>query len=72
MPREDKHDIDDPMIKTILNGMGKVLATSLPKTHGFTLLIYSFGEGGDLFYISNAVREDMIKSMQEMITKLQG
>ncbi len=39
---------------------------------GFTLMGYTFGEGGWMTYVSNANRQDMIKAMKEMITKLEN
>lgn len=42
---------------------------SLPAGVGFTLLLYSFGEGGHLTYISNANRADMVKAMRELLAK---
>lgn len=41
----------------------------LPLGMGFTLLMFDFGEGGNMFYISNGQREDVLKSMQEFIDK---
>jgi len=40
------------------------------KKIGFALLIFDFGENGDLAYISNGRRENMIKAMQECIQKI--
>ena len=36
---------------------------------GFALLIFDFGEDGNLAWVSNAEREDMIKALQEFIEK---
>lgn len=41
----------------------------LPVGMGFALLMFDFGPGGNMFYISNAQREDVLKSMQEFIDK---
>lgn len=38
---------------------------------GFTLLLFDFGDGGSLAYMSNARRADMIKTLEEFRTKLQ-
>jgi hypothetical protein len=35
----------------------------------FSLMIFSYGEQGSLFYISSAQRDDMIKTMREFIQK---
>jgi len=41
-------------------------------TWGFMLMLFSFGEGGSLTYISNANREDMINVVKEWLEKAQG
>jgi len=41
------------------------------KKYGFTLLLFSY-EGAELTYISSAQRQDMINTMQEMISKLRS
>lgn len=41
----------------------------LPKGMGFVLLMFDFGDKGNMFYISDAQRDDVLKSMQEFIDK---
>ncbi len=56
----------------MLNNIGQLLRGACPSGFGFSLLIFSFGEGGEgsnMFYTSNAQREDMIRAMQEFIAK---
>jgi hypothetical protein len=36
---------------------------------GFALFLFSFGERGEMTYVSNADREDMIKMLLEFIAK---
>ena len=36
---------------------------------GFALLIFEFGEGGAMFYISNADRKNMVLALKEFIVK---
>lgn len=43
------------------------IGVDLPKGIGFTLLLYQFGPGGWLNYISNGRREDVVKAMEEFI-----
>lgn len=40
------------------------------KKVGFALLMFDFGEGGNMTYTSNAEREDMIKAMKELIANI--
>jgi hypothetical protein len=53
----------------LLNEIGQLLRGGMPKGYGFSLLIFNFGPDGNLFYTSNANREDMIRTMQEFIAK---
>ena len=56
-------------IEALMKDIGSRVKSVMPPGWGFTLLIFNFGEGGNLFYTSNAQREDMIKTMQEFIEK---
>lgn len=56
-------------VESKLRNIGARIGTSLPSGFGFTLLIYSFGPDGSMFYISNAERTSMIEAMQEFISK---
>ena len=53
----------------MLKEIGQLLRAACPEGYGFSLLIFTFGEGGNMFYTSNAQREDMIRAMQEFIQK---
>ena len=63
------YEVRDPEAEKVLKDIGEKLRDVMPEGYGFTFLMYSFGEGGNMFYISNAMREDMIKSMKEFIEK---
>lgn len=66
---DTNYEVDDPMIKSILLRVGRKLLQDMPPKYGFTLFIFTYGEGGDLFYMSSALREDMIKTMKEFLRK---
>jgi hypothetical protein len=66
---EMRYEVRDEQAEAMLNEIGKMLRDACPKGYGFSLLIFSFGAGGNMFYTSNAQREDMIRAMQEFITK---
>lgn len=66
---EMKYEVRNEDIEAKLKSIGKVLKDSMPPGWGFNLLIFSFGEGGSMFYLSNSQREDMIRAMQEFIAK---
>lgn len=52
--------------------IGVELKAALPKDVGFAVLVFDFGPKGNLAYVSNAHRADMLKAMQEFIAKHQA
>ena len=71
MPQIDiQHEINDPEIIELLNRLGNAIG-EICSLHslGFNLLLFDFGEKGNLFYISNAKREDIINVMKEFIAR---
>lgn len=62
-------EIENADIESKLPDYAKIIQTSLPDGYGFNLLVFNYGEGGAMFYISNAERSDMIKAMKEFINK---
>lgn len=54
-----------------MNKMAKKVEKMLPKDFGFTLLVFPFSRPGTSNYISNASREDMIKSLRETADRLE-
>ncbi len=65
----DSFEVRNKEIEDLLRDIGQRLKEVMPKDYGFSLLIFNYGEGGDLFYISSAKRDDMIKAMKEFINK---
>lgn len=49
--------------------IGNQLDGEMPEGIGFTLLMFNFGEGGHLAYLSNAQRADMLDTMREFLSK---
>jgi hypothetical protein len=64
-------EVRNPQIESDLKKIGKTIADVLPDGWGFTLFIFSFGEDGNTFYLSNAKREDMLKALVEFIMRQQ-
>lgn len=66
-----RYELRNPEIEAMLTEIGSILikACKLHGDYGFMLMIFGFGESEDLFYTSNANREDMIATMQEFIRK---
>lgn len=36
---------------------------------GFALFVFNFGEGGNIAYVSNSSREDMVSAVKEWLVK---
>ena len=66
---EMKYEVRDEEVEKLLKDIGQRLKSAMPPGYGFNLMIFTFGEGGNMFYCSNAQREDMIRAMQEFIAK---
>jgi hypothetical protein len=49
--------------------IGRELKQSMPEGVGFAVLVFDFGGKGNLAYVSNAQRPDMLRAMREFITK---
>ncbi len=58
----EKHEI-------ALRKLGNIIKPQVPSGMGFTLLMFDYGEGGNMFYLSSADREGCIKAMREFIGK---
>lgn len=70
MPPDIRHTINDPEMIELLNRLGNKIGNLLPEGWGFNLLLFEFGgPGKNLFYISNAKREDIAKVMKEWIER---
>lgn len=50
--------------------IGRTIAEATPEGAGFVLVLFDFGPGGHMTYLSNARREDMIAMFSELINKL--
>jgi predicted secreted protein len=67
-----KFEVRNEKAEKVLKDIGESLRSAMPDGYGFSLLIFSFGPGGDMFYTSNSDREDMIRAMEEFIQKFRG
>jgi hypothetical protein len=59
-----------PQLEAKCREIGNLLGDAVPPGVGFMLALFDFGEGGNLTYLSNAAREDMIKMLAEFRNKL--
>lgn len=60
---------DAAEVRPLLQHLGGEIGESLPEGWGFNLLLFQFGEGGSLFYISSAEKSDVIAIMREYINR---
>jgi len=54
-------------IRDRLRDTARAVEVTLPPGTGFIVLAFDFGEGGRLEYISNARREDVLKTLLEFV-----
>lgn len=66
--QDPRYEVENPRIKELVLSIGQILAQSMPPGFGFTLFIFGF-KTQDLFYVSSANREDMIRTLKEFIAK---
>lgn len=59
-------------LETFARGLVEALTEALPEGIGFALLLFHFGEGGNLAWISNAQREDMIRALREQLARFEA
>jgi hypothetical protein len=55
-----------------LRETARLIEARLPDNYGFICLAFPFGEGGRLFYTSNARREDAVAALKEWLIQAGG
>lgn len=65
---DETYEIRNHTIEVLLRRLGGLLGEAIPKGYGFTLLIFGY-KTEELFYISSAERQDMVKTMLEFVAK---
>lgn len=63
---------DEEVVKSKMQTIAKKVQEELPSDFGFVVLTFKFNELGQMIYVSNANREDVIKSMKEFIEKTEN
>jgi hypothetical protein len=58
---------EDDKLRSDMQKLGRFVDSQLPYGWGFVVLAFPYGEGGRMNYISNAKREDVMRSMYEFI-----
>jgi hypothetical protein len=71
MPPDDEERL---RLEATCRRIAGVIASSLPRRMrgkvGFSLFLYDFGEVGNLAYVSNGNRGDVIKMLNEFLAKV--
>lgn len=62
-----KFRVRDEKAESALRNIGQIIKRKTPDGMGFALLLFDYGNGGNMFYISSAQRQDMLNAMREFI-----
>lgn len=69
MNNED-FQVKNALIEEQLKRIGREIKEKMPENWGFTIMMFDLNtNSGSMFYLSSAERGDMIKAMQEFISK---
>lgn len=60
---------DEEIVKRRMQSIARKVDEELPDNFGFVVLAFKFNEKSEMIYVSNANREDVVKSMKEFIEK---
>jgi len=62
----------DPLEKAEITArdLGRRIKSAMPVGWGFTLVLYNYGGNGAITYLSSGQREDCIKMLEELLTKI--
>lgn len=61
--------MEEEIVKSKMQQIAKKVEDELPNGFGFIVLAFKFNEQGQMMYVSNANRADVINSMKEFIEK---
>lgn len=64
---------DTAVLQSLAAGIDQIVnGSERPKRVGFTVLLFNFGDEGQVNYVSNADRADMIASMKSLLARWEG
>ena len=58
-------------LESCCKNLARVIKGALPPMVGMTLILYDYGSGGNMTYLSTAKRKSMISMLRELATKLE-
>jgi hypothetical protein len=66
----EKYEVEDERICSILKDMGLMLGRNMPPGYGFSLFIFNLSsQETTIYYISSAQRADMRMALREFLRK---
>ena len=63
---------DEEVVKSKMQTIAKKVQEELPSDFGFVVLTFKFNELGQMSYVSNANRENVVIAMKEFIEKTEN
>lgn len=63
---------EEEIVKSKMQNIVRKVKEELPDGFGFVVLAFKFNEKGEMIYVSNANRKDVVKSMEEFIEKTEN
>ena len=63
---------EEEIVKSKMQNIARKVKEELPDDFGFVVLAFKFNEKGEMIYVSNANREDVVQSMKEFIEKTEN
>ena len=67
--RKQNFQVRNKKVEEILRKTGEELKKGTPTGMGFMLMMFDYGKGGNMFYVSSAERKDVINAMNEFIIR---
>lgn len=60
---------DEEIVKSKMQHIARKVKEELPDNFGFVVLAFKFNEKGEMIYVSDANRQDVVQAMKEFIEK---
>ena len=63
---------EEEIVKSKMQNIARKVKEELPDNFGFVVLAFKFNEKGEMIYVSNANRQDVVQAMKEFIEKTEN
>lgn len=64
-----RYEVHDEELEATLHALATMIKAGMPEGCGFALFLFKYTDNPDIFYMSSAVREDMVAMLQDFIDK---